>query len=272
MAGLSRLRRGVGLLVALMGMGLALPAVAQTDATATITVIHAVPGEGGFPADILLGGEVVISAMAFEGLAGPTEVNAGDVMLEVFPAGADTATTEPVLAQTLDLEAGANYTLVAQMIGDAPAVSLYFNDVSSVVAGGARLTVRQTSAEAALSFVLDGDVLSEGLQAPSESTVEVDAGGRRLVVATDDGTVLADQDIEVPEGTLVVLYAVGATADASFSLLNQQVEVAQTPPTGVPTGSGGVRSQASAPGWLVVPAMFVGAVVLGFAWARRRPV
>ena len=51
-------------------------------------------------------------------------------------------------------DAGANYTLVAQMIGDDPAISLYANDLSSVAAGG-------TVACLGLSYKADIDDLRE---------------------------------------------------------------------------------------------------------------
>ena len=258
------------LVIGLLGVALAPSALAQPVEEATITVVHAVPGEGGFPADIRLAGDIVISSMAFEGIAGPTQVPAGAVTLEVFAAGADTAVDEPLLADTIQLEADANYTLVAQMIGDDPAISLYANDVSSVPPGTGRFTVRQTSGEEMLTFALDGEPTVESLAATAESTSEVPAGTYRLAVTSEDGSTLAEQDLVVAEGAVTIVYAVGSGADQSFGLLSQEIRVDQDPPVGVPTGSGGNRASVSTAGWLVVPGMFVGVVLIRLGLARRR--
>lgn len=269
MAGLCRWGRML-LVIGLSGVALAPSALAQPVEEATITVVHAVPGEGGFPADIRLAGDIVISSMAFEGIAGPTRVPAGAVTLEVFAAGSDPAVAEPLLADSIQLEADANYTLVAQMRGDDPALSLYANDVSSVPAGTGRLTIRQTSGEDALSFALDGEATAEALAATSESTSEIAAGTYRFAVTTVGGATLADQELVVAEGAVTIIYAVGSAADESFGLLTQQIVVDQDPPVGVPTGSGGNRASVSTAGWLVVPGMFVGFVLIRLGLARRR--
>ncbi len=258
------------LIMGLLGVALAPAALAETADEATITVVHAVPGEAGFPADIRLAGEIVISSMSFEGLAGPTQVPSGAVSLEVFAAGADPAVDAVLVADSLQLETGANYTLVAQMIGNDPAISLYANDVASVPAGTGRLTVRQTSGEDVLTFALDGEPTAEALAATAESTTEIPAGSYRLTVLSADGDTLADQDLAVAEGALTIVYAVGSGADGSFGLLGQEIAVDQAPPVGVPTGNGGERATAATAGWLVVPGMFIGAVLIRLALARRR--
>jgi hypothetical protein len=269
MAGFRRWGRLL-LVVGLLGVAVAPAALAETTGEATITVVHAVPGEGGFPADIRLAGEIVISSMAFEGLAGPTQVPAGAVSLEVFPAGADPAVDAALVADSIRLEPDANYTLVAQMIGDDPALSLYVNDVSPVAAGTGRFTVRQTSGEEELTFLLDGVPAAEAVAATAESTSEVPAGTYRLTVVSGDGVTLADQDLAVAEGTVTVVYAVGADVDGSFGLLGQEIVVDQAPPVGVPTGSGGERATTATAGWLVVPGMFVAFVTIRIGLARRR--
>jgi hypothetical protein len=258
------------LMAGLLAVAVAPAALAETVDEATITVVHAVSGEGGFPADIRLAGEITISSMAFEGLAGPTRVPAGAVSLEVFSAGADPAVDAALVADSIQLEPGANYTLVAQMIDDNPAVSLYANDVSSVPAGVGRLTVRQTSGEEVLTFALDGEPTAEALAATAESTTELPAGTYRLTVVSDDGATLADQDLAVAEGAVTVVYAVGSGADGSFGLLGQEIAVDQAPPVGVPTGSGGERATGATAGWLVVPGMFIAVVLVRLALARRR--
>ena len=118
-------RRGQAFVLGLVTVVvLALPALAQESESATITVVHAVPGEGGFPADIYLNGEVVLDSMVFEAVSEPVEVPAGEVRVQIFLAGSDVAADAPLIDQAVTLEAGADYTAVAQLIDGAPAVAL----------------------------------------------------------------------------------------------------------------------------------------------------
>ena len=249
---------------------LTVPALAQESESATITVVHAVPGEGGFPADIYLNGEAVLDSMVFEAVSEPVEVPAGEVGVRIFETGADPATAAPLIDQSVTLDAGVDYTAVAQLIDGAPAVALYVNDLSPVPAGEARLTIRQSSAEGPLDVVVNGIPVVSKLAAPNEATVELAAGLSPLSIHSADGVGLVEQEVNVPAGALFVLYAVGSSADDTFAVLTQQVTTPQETPAGVPTGTGGAREQAGHVGWLSVPAMFVAAVLVAVRPKRAR--
>jgi hypothetical protein len=270
---MSFVRRGQAVVLGLMTFVVfASPAFAQESESAMITVVHAVPGEGGFPADIYLNGEVVLDSMVFGAVSAPVEVPAGSVAVQIFVAGSDPATDAPLIDQSVTLDPGADYTAVAQLIDGAPAVALYVNDLSPVPAGEARLTIRQSSAEGPLDVVVNGIPVVSDLSAPNEATVELAAGVNPLSILSADGVGLVEQDVDVPAGALFVLYAVGSSTDETFSILTQQVTTPQVAPAGVPTGTGGARDQATDIGWLSVPVMFVAAVVLAVRPKRARAV
>lgn len=245
---------------------IAAPALAQTSESATITVVHGVPGEGGFPADIYLNDQIVVASMVFEAVSDPVDVPAGEVSVALYAAGADPATDDPLVAQTVTLDAGTSYTAVAQIIDDSPAVALYVNDLEPVDAGETRLTVRHTGSEGPLAVQVGGETLVSDLIAPNEITVEVAAGLHPLLVATADGSALVERDVDFQAGSLLVLYAVGGSDD--FALLSQQVVTPQVTPTGVPTGTGGERASGVDPAWLLLPLVFVAAFL--FAFRPRR--
>ncbi len=266
-------RRGQAFVLGLMTVVVfAAPALAQEAGSATITVVHAVPGEGGFPADIYLNGEVVLDSMVFEAVSAPIEVPAGKVGVQIFVAGSDPTTDTPLIDESVTLDAGADYTAVAQIIDEAPAVALYVNDLSPVPAGEARLTIRQSSAEGPLDVVVNGVPVVSELAAPNEATVEVAAGVNPLSISSAAGVGLVDQEVDVPAGALFVLYAVGSSTDETFSILTQQVTTPQVTPAGVPTGTGGTRDRAGSAVWLSMPIMFVAAVVLAVRPKRARVV
>ncbi len=244
-----------------MMVSLVLPAGAQAEATATMTVVHAVAGERGFPADLYLDGRLVVSSMVFEAVSDPIEVAAGQVEVALFPAGVDASTTEPILAEPVTLEAGASYTAVAQVLDEKPAIALYLNDLEPVATGTTRFTVRHTGLAGPLQVTVAGETLVVDLMSPNEVTVELPAGSHPLLVAAADGSPLVERDLEFRAGSLLVLYAVGSADDDSFALLTQQVTTPQVNPTGVPTGTGGMRAQSANAAWLLVPFGLVAAVL-----------
>jgi hypothetical protein len=257
------LARSIVLAVVLLVAAAAGPAGAQ-EATATVTVIHAVPAEDGFPADVYLNGDLIIDGFVFEAASEAFSVPAGAADLEVFAEGADPATDSPAVAAQVTLEAGVDYSVVAQLIDDAPVLSVFVNDISQVEAGQSRLTVRQTSGVGDIDVSLDGESLFEGLGQAVDATADLAAGPHEVSFLTT-GETLAEQSVSFAEGELLVLYAVGSPTDDSFNLLVQRLVAQQTPPSGVPTGTGGLKARGD---W--APLALLGALIVSIAVWRRQ--
>ena len=238
------------------------PAGAQ-EATATVTVIHAVPAEDGFPADVYLNGDLIIDGFVFEAASEAFAVPAGSAQLEVFPEGADPAADSPAVEAEVTLESGVDYSVVAQLVEDAPVLTVFVNDTSQLEPGQSRLTVRQASAVEDIDVAIDGEGLFEGLAQAVDATADLAAGPHDVsFLAT--GEVLVERSLSLPEGELLVLYAVGTPNNDSFNLLAQSVIAQQTTPSGVPTGTGGLKA-----GVDPTPMMMLGAgVVLIMIWRR----
>ena len=238
--------------------------VAAQEATATVTVIHAVPAEDGFPADVYLNGQLIIDGFVFEAASEAFAVQAGAAALQVFPEGADPATDSPAVSGDVTLEAGVDYSVVAQLVNGAPVLSVFVNDTSQVAAGQARLTVRQASGVGDIDVSLDGESLFEGLQQATDATANLAAGSHDVsFLAT--GEVLAEQSVTLNEGGLLILYAVGSPTDDSFNLLVQRVIAQQTSPSGVPTGSGGLKAGGN---WAPL-VLLGGGTILMVVWRRQ---
>ena len=255
-----RLARMVGVLLALsMLSGVA---AAETAEEATITVVHAVPGEGGFPADLYLNGQLVVSSMVLDAVSEPLAVPAGPVDVALFEAGANAADDAPILADQITVEPARSYTIVAQVVDENPAIALYVNDLAPVETGVTRLTIRNTGAAGPLQFAISGESVATDLTSPNEVTLEVPSGVHPLSVLSTSGSAILEQEVDFRAGSLMVLYAVGGVDGADFGLLTQQVVIPQATPTGVPTGTGGLRASQSNAVWLLVPLGFVAAAVL----------
>ena len=239
------------------------PAGAQ-EGTATVTVIHAVPAEDGFPADVYLNGDLVIDGFIFEAASEAFTIPAGAAELEVFAEGADPATESPAVSGQVTLEAGVDYSVVAQLVDGAPVLSIFVNDTSQVEAGQSRLTVRQTSGVGDIDVSVDGESLFDGLAQATDATANLAAGPHDVsFLAT--GEILEERSVTLPEGTLLVLYAVGSPTDDTFNLLVQRVIAQQTSPSGVPTGTGGLKAGIN---W--APVMLLGAGIVSMVIWRRR--
>ena len=239
------------------------PAGAQ-EATATVTVFHAVPADDGFPADVYLNGDLIIDGFVFEAASEAFAVPAGEAELEVFADGADPATDSPAVSAQVTLEAGVDYSVVAQLIDGAPVLSVFVNDTSQVEVGQARLTVRQTSGVGDIDVSLDGQSLFEGLEQATDATASLAAGSHDVsFLAT--GETLADRTLSLDEGSLLVLYAVGSPIDDSFNLLVQRVVAQQTSPSGVPTGTGGLKGSID-----LAPLVLLGAGIVSMVVWRRQ--
>lgn len=259
--------------VTAMLISVAAPAVAQTNsdqselAQATVTVIHAIPADDGFPADVYLNGELAIDGFVFSTKTDAFTLAPGEATLEIFPDGADPATEDPAVTQKVTFEPGVDYSLVASLVDEAPVLSVYENDVTGLDAGQSRLTIRQTSMSPALDVLVDGEEVVAGLMAPEAASIERPAG--EYAVTFVSGAEQADQALSLGAGELTIVYAVGWLDDGTFQVLRQTVLAQTQDPTGVPTGTGGTKADGS-PGWSMqlIPVVGIAALAL-LALVRR---
>ncbi len=244
-------------------------ASAQEEQPAVVTVFHAVPAEDGFPADVYLDGDLIIDGFVFESSSDSFELAPGSATLEIYADGSDPQSDSPAVSTPVTFEAGINYSVVAQIADGSPVISIYANDLSGVGPGESRITFRQTSSVPTLE-VSFGDGVSLGAIAQTEeaSTI-VQAGIVPLALNDDTGESIFSDDLDIANGVLTVLYAVGDPAEANFDLLVQEVPISQVSPTGVPTGDGGMKSPGSFLPWAA--SAFLVAVTAGWAVACRRP-
>ena len=77
---------------------LALPAVAA-DGDAELSVVHGIPG---LAVDVYANGDAVLEDWTFGNVAGPLPLPAGDYLIEIYGAGADTS-GDPALSGTVVL-------------------------------------------------------------------------------------------------------------------------------------------------------------------------
>ncbi|WP_234661432.1 DUF4397 domain-containing protein [Agromyces marinus] len=227
---------GAGALVALSGLA---PANAAEDA-AMLSVLHGVPG---LTVDVYVNDELTLDDFEPGDLAGPLELAAGTYSVAITASDAADA-SEPVIGPVdLPLEAGGNYTAVANLDADGnPTANLFTNDVSEIAAGEGRLTVRHVAAAPAVDVLAGGEAVITGLANPDEQSLDLPAGTVEASVAAAGTTdpVLGPAPVDVAEGTLTIAYAWGSLEDDTLALAVQTVTGMHSSPDGVPAGAAGL--------------------------------
>lgn len=251
---------------------LAFAVPAHADDTATVTILHGVPG---LDVDVYANGDVLVPDFAPGDSFGPAELPAGDYDIAIRPAGAD-ADSDPAIAASITVPADVNATVIAHLDADGtPTLTVYVNDVSAIDAGEARLAVRQTAAFGAVDVLADGDALISSLSNPDEAAMDVPAATYDVAVtaAGDASTEALRADLTLEDGTAYFVHAIGDPAEGTFDVLVQTVDGLHTPPSAVDTGTGGLAADRGLTLPITVALLAFALLGLGMATpalARRR--
>jgi len=254
------------------------PAAHASEHTATVTLIHGIPyGPSGFDVDVYVDGDLLVEGFQPKTVTDPVELPAGTHDVEIFQTGADPATESPAIADSVDVEAGVDVSVVAHLAVDAsPTLNVFANDTSTLEPGQARATVRHAAAEQAVDIIADGARLFEGLTNGSEGVTEVPAGEIDVAVVPAGGTEVLlplEATINLGEGVNTIVYVVGQLGDGEDSLdfIVQTIAGLHGTPSGVESGLGGLKAAeqehaASLP-WTIAAASIV---LVGVGVAVRR--
>ncbi|MCW2695496.1 MAG: Lipoprotein [Modestobacter sp.] len=233
---------------------------------ATVSILHGVPG---VTVDVYANGEELLPDFAPGTLTEPLSLPAGDYDLAIYPAGADPSSTEPAAnAEDVAVPAGANATVVAHLTADGtPVLTPFVNDVSTVPAGQARVTVRHAAAAPAVDVRADGAVVAPGLTNPNEASLVVPAGtvSADVTLSGTDTVAIGPADLPLPEGADTIVYAWG-DGEAGYQLAVQTIGGMHSSPSGVPGGSAGLADDGGVP----VPVIVLSTLGLGAAAVGAR--
>jgi hypothetical protein len=275
----------------------ALPASAALaqEESATVYVVHAVPGVN---VDVWINGEpgpADLLDFAPTEVAGPLEIPAGEYDIEIFPAGSDYAEGEGAIRFQGDVPA-ANLTLVAHLDADgniAPAPAVFVNDTSETAAGEANVVVRHTAAAPEVELSAGGTAIDTFSLGEELGPLGVPAGSLTVGVGLPGDDPFFTADLDLAAGTAYFVHAyVGDPSDlestvASFEPIIFTIDVGEEAaaddeaddeaeeeveqPTHVDSGTGGLLD-AGLPVW-VAALMVMGALGIAapaVATARRR--
>jgi hypothetical protein len=249
----------------------ALPA--QAASTATVSVLHAIPGA---TVDVYANGKLLLSKFKPGTLTAPQMLPASTYDLKVVKTGAGAKGAAVVEAKGVKVPAGANITVAAHLsAAGKPTLTPYVNDVSTIPAGKARLIVRHTAAAPAVDVRAGGKPVFTSLTNPHQAAAEVAAGTVKadVVLAGKSKPVIGPASLTLREGTTTIVYAWGSASSGNLKLAVQTISGMN----GSPSGGGGAPG-APAPATGSPWALGLGVVgLLGLAVAalqllRRRTV
>ena len=262
------------LAVALGAATLALsPALAGTAAAADdaqVSVLHGIPG---LTVDVLVDGDLTLDNFKPGDLAGPLDLPAGTYSIEITDK--DDESTVLLGPADVSVEAGGNYTVVAHLDakGD-PTVTPFANDISSVAAGEARVTVRHTAAAPAVDIEADGAVLAPRLTNGEEAVADVPAARYDVaIVPASGGDAVWQEQVDLAEGVNTIAYAWGSLQDDTFAVAVQTIDGLHSAPGAVHAGEVGLAAtpvaapESSTSTWSV--AALVGGIVVAALAARQ---
>jgi hypothetical protein len=203
---------------AVAGTLLATPAAAGP--TATVNVVHGIPG---VKVAVCVDGAKVVDDYSYRSKIVGAALPAGTRMVKLVAAGKD-CDSSAILKKSFMLEAGGNYTIVANLNADGePNLRAFANRVSPTGHGEARLTVRHTAAAPAVNVWADGGVLIGGddFTWGSKATVMVPADTYTVKVTLPGKTapVIGPRDLKLSAGKAYQVFAVGAAGSYSFVVI-----------------------------------------------------
>jgi hypothetical protein len=232
--------------LALASGALLLPATTASAAgTATVSILHAVPGA---TVDVYANGKALLTGFKPGTLTDPQMLPAGTYDLKVVAAGDGAGGKAVAELDNAKVPAGANVTVVAHLdAGGDPELTAYANDVSGLDAGTARLIVRHDAAAPAVDVRADGKVAFSDLKNPKEAKADLPAGTIRadVTLAGKKDRAIGPADVDLAEGTTTIVYAWGSAQDDDLKLAVQTIDGMGNNPGGVPGGTGGQAAMAS---------------------------
>ncbi|MFI8307752.1 DUF4397 domain-containing protein [Streptomyces sp. NPDC085927] len=256
-----------------LALGVAAPALAAptagSDDTAMVSVFHGVPG---LTVDVYANGDELLGDFEPGTVTDPQSLDAGTYDIQLFEAGQGPDGT-PAVEKKIEVPAGANATIAAHLSADGkPQLTAFVNDVSTVDAGKARLTVRHVAAAPAVDVRAGGQPVFKGLENPKEDTTVVDAGTvpADVVLAGTDTVAIGPADLALEEGSTNVVYAWGSAADKNLALATQTLGGMESAPNGVHAGGNGAAVASNSSDQWAAWAAVAGTAALAGVLAVRR--
>ncbi|NNE72650.1 MAG: DUF4397 domain-containing protein [Acidimicrobiales bacterium] len=273
-SGWTALQQGLAaLLAAMMLLVVPITSAGASDGYTTnstkptrVSVVHGIPGAGGFPVDIYVDGAAALTNVVFGDVASQIELPAGNHQIDIRVAGS-AATSPAAISKNLNFLSGASYSVVAHLTENgSPALNKRRNAIFTTLGEG-RVTVRHLAAAPTVDVLVNGSAaltLSNSVGA-REGRAQVPADTYRVsVVADADNSIVAlpPTDLEFAADTNTIVYAVGDFAGGTFTPIVEVLDTRPAPPINLGPGTVNVLHGIPADNGLPVDIYVDGALAL----------
>ena len=267
-------------LAAMTAALLAMPGTAsgaQADDQALVRVAHFAPGLlKGDVYVVYVDGKLQLKGVPYKTVSDYLKVKPGKFKVEVREAG-EPPDSPPVVAATVDLEAGKAYTVAVYGQLTSVKAALLTDDLSRPASSKSKVRfIQAIPGEGAADLVTNGDVLISNARFPSASDYqEVPAGSVDVEVrkAGGDEVLARASDVQLPSGSISSLVAVGGIGQKLELLVIRDAASAVSAAGGVATGAGGTSPSSSPGGRRFALLLLIGgglAAAAGFVVQQRR--
>lgn len=206
---------------------------------ASLYIVHGLPGRDvaenlnpNFPVDVLVNGKsCVVRNLAFDTTSAPLSFAAGTYDVQISPSNTLAGCTNPPLIDaSVTLTSGTSISAVLAISGGEPTLLQFSDNLSPVASGNARFVFAQAADAPALQATLTQlDVKKPKtftlVASPGSQQVISIAAGTYLVkvYAVGDTTLLASEQLTLPNQSVSFSYAVGESANNSIVIINKTV-------------------------------------------------
>jgi hypothetical protein len=199
----------------------------------SVFVVHGIPG---VPVDVYVDAALALPNFQPGTVEGPIPLPAGERAVEIFGAGADPTTAQPVIAAQAPLRRGQTASLVAHLAAAGTPTLTPFAEQPiprSRRGGRGRLAVRHAAALGPVDIYLASD--DDDLELVFSGVGNGEGGGRVLQAGSYDLAVAAAGDppsaaalqgtVDVTAGETLAVYAIGDPGAGTLAILTQTIRL-----------------------------------------------
>jgi hypothetical protein len=203
----------------------AAPAAHAPPSSGQLFVIQAVPGATFV---VSVDGEEQTDEADVGAVLGPFELDAGEHTVRFEPSSG-----QPMTAN-VGVRAGGSVDLVLHLPADPggdPVADVYRASAKPVAPDTARVLVAHTATVPPADVRVDGQVVFEDIANGEFATADVPGGQHSAEVVpagTSEDPILGPLDVDLPAGTVTMVYAVGTPTDGSMNVISHQESIGTT--------------------------------------------
>jgi hypothetical protein len=212
-------------------LALAVPAMGQN---AYVYAVHGIPGPNGFPVDIAVDGNCVVTGFTFGSVGGPLTLSPGPHIVQIYGANSTTPCSgSAALSANPNLEAGKTYALAAHLSASGdPTLSGFEIDLSRTRPGQGRFILHHTAAAPSVDVTVyrgEGNGKAPSVSIPGftngdQVAAEFRPGDWYATLSVGGAVVFGPTPLNLKPKTAQLIFAAGVFPD-SFTYIVKEIPI-----------------------------------------------